>query len=161
MSLPNGRLGEWGRNVRYGLKVTVLHDALDTDRIVNIFERAPETLYKTQPGLRGFTRANLFRMRQFYETYQGDEKVVPLVRQLPWSHHLIILGQSKGPEEREFYLRLAIRERWSKRELERQFQAALDGCGSPLLGHLRKEGRRAAVCWTPALRRLAGGPRLS
>jgi predicted nuclease of restriction endonuclease-like (RecB) superfamily len=47
------------------------------------------------------------------------------VRQLPWSHHLIILGQSKRPEEREFYLRLAIRERWSKRELERQFQAAL------------------------------------
>jgi predicted nuclease of restriction endonuclease-like (RecB) superfamily len=64
-------------------------------------------------------------MRQFYETYQSDEKVVPVVRQLPWSHHLIILGQSKRPEEREFYLRLAIKERWSKRELERQFQAAL------------------------------------
>jgi predicted nuclease of restriction endonuclease-like (RecB) superfamily len=80
---------------------------------------------KTQPGLRGFTRANLFRMRQFYETYQADEKVVPLVRQLPWSHHLIILGQSKRSEEREFYLRLAIQERWSRRELERQFRGAL------------------------------------
>ena len=34
-------------------------------------------------------------------------------------------GQSKRPEEREFYLRLAIRERWSKRELERQFDVAL------------------------------------
>jgi hypothetical protein len=41
-------------------------------------------------------------MRQFHETYQGDEKVVPLVRQLPWSHHLVILGQSKRSEEREF-----------------------------------------------------------
>jgi predicted nuclease of restriction endonuclease-like (RecB) superfamily len=90
-----------------------------------VVERLAAYIAKTQPGLRGFTRANLFRMRQFYETYQGDEKVVPLVRQLPWSHHLIILGQSKRPEEREFYLRLAIRERWSKRELERQFQAAL------------------------------------
>ena len=47
------------------------------------------------------------------------------VAQLPWSHHLIILGQSKRPEEREFYVRLAIRERWSKRELERQFKTAL------------------------------------
>ena len=59
-------------------------------------------------------------MRQFFEAYRGDKKVSPLVRQLPWTHHLIILGQSKRPEEREFYLRLAVRERWSKRELERQ-----------------------------------------
>jgi predicted nuclease of restriction endonuclease-like (RecB) superfamily len=51
--------------------------------------------------------------------------VSPLVTQLPWSHHLIILGQSKRPEEREFYVRLAIQERWSKRELERQFETAL------------------------------------
>ena len=64
-------------------------------------------------------------MRQFYETYKDDAIVSPLVRQLPWSHHLIILGQSKRREEREFYLRLAIQERWSKRELERQFNTAL------------------------------------
>ncbi|MDO9041009.1 MAG: PDDEXK nuclease domain-containing protein [Desulfocapsaceae bacterium] len=84
-----------------------------------------EHLAQTQPGLRGFTRPNLFRMRQFYETYRGDTIISPLVRQLPWTHNLIILNQSKRPEEREFYLRLAIREKWSKRELERQFKAAL------------------------------------
>ena len=49
----------------------------------------------------------------------------PLATQLPWTHNLIILNQSKRPEEREFYLRLAIREEWSKRELERQFTTAL------------------------------------
>jgi predicted nuclease of restriction endonuclease-like (RecB) superfamily len=88
-------------------------------------EQLAAYIARTEPGLRGFTRANLFRMRQFYETYQGDKKVAPLVRQLPWSHHLIILGQSKRPEEREFYMRVAVQERWSKRELERQFNAAL------------------------------------
>jgi predicted nuclease of restriction endonuclease-like (RecB) superfamily len=82
-------------------------------------------LAHTQPGLRGFTRSNLFRMKQFYETYQGDEIVSPLVRQLPWTHNHIILNQSKRPEEREFYVRLAIREQWSKRELERQLKSAL------------------------------------
>ncbi|MCQ8180523.1 PDDEXK nuclease domain-containing protein [Methylomonas sp. SURF-1] len=82
-------------------------------------------LAQTQPGLRGFTRSNLFRMRQFYETYRDDEKVAPLARQLPWTHNLIILNQSKRPEEREFYLRLAIEEQWSKRELERQLKTAL------------------------------------
>jgi predicted nuclease of restriction endonuclease-like (RecB) superfamily len=84
-----------------------------------------EHLSQTQPGLRGFTRPNLFRMRQFYETYRGDEKVSPLVRQLPWTHNLVIFSQSKLPQEREFYLRSAIQEKWSKRELERQFKAAL------------------------------------
>lgn len=80
---------------------------------------------QTQPSLKGFTRANLFRMRQFYETYQHDELVSPLVRQLSWTHNLIILSQCKRSEEREFYLRLAIQEQWSKRELERQLKIAL------------------------------------
>jgi len=90
-----------------------------------VVEQLAAYLARTQPGLRGFTRPNLFRMRQFYETYRLDEKVSPLVRQLSWTHNLIILSQSKRPEEREFYLRLAMQEKWSKRELERQFKTAL------------------------------------
>jgi predicted nuclease of restriction endonuclease-like (RecB) superfamily len=82
-------------------------------------------LAHTQPGLKGFSRQNLFRMRQFYEAYREFEIVSPLLRQLPWTHNLIILSQSKRPEEREFYLRLAAKENWSSRELERQFRAAL------------------------------------
>lgn len=80
---------------------------------------------RTQPGLRGFTRPNLFRMRQFYEAYADQDSVAALPRQLPWTHNLIILGQCKRPEEREFYLRMAVQEQWSKRELERQLRAAL------------------------------------
>jgi predicted nuclease of restriction endonuclease-like (RecB) superfamily len=74
------------------------------------------------PGQRGFTRRNLLRKRQFYEVYAGDEKVSARLTQLPWTHNLTILGQAKRPEEREFYLRLAIREPWSSRELEREFR---------------------------------------
>ena len=91
----------------------------------SVVKQLADYLALTQPNLKGFTRSNLFRMRQFYETYQQDEKVAPLVRQLSWSHNLIILSQSKRPEEREFYLTMAIQERWSKRELERQFKTAL------------------------------------
>ena len=82
-------------------------------------------LAKTQPRLRGFTSRNLFRMRQFYGTYRDEKLVTAVLTQLPWTHHLIILSQSKRPEEREFYLRQAIREKWSSRELERQFKTAL------------------------------------
>src|ERR1035437_5586967 len=80
---------------------------------------------RTQPGQRGFTPRNLFRVKQFYESYRGDSIVSALRSQLSWTHHRIILGQSKRPEEREFYLRMAIQEKWSSRQLERQFNAAL------------------------------------
>ncbi len=90
-----------------------------------VVSQLADHIAQTQPGLRGFTRRNLFRMRQFYETYKGDAIVSPLVTLLPWTHNLIILTQSKRPEEREFYLRMAIKEKWGKRELERQFDTAL------------------------------------
>jgi predicted nuclease of restriction endonuclease-like (RecB) superfamily len=90
-----------------------------------VVEQLAGFIARTQPGLRGFTRANLFRMRKFYEVYRDDAIVAALLRQLPWTHHLTILEQSRRPEEREFYLRMAITERWSSRQLERQFKAAL------------------------------------
>ena len=48
-----------------------------------------------------------------------------LLTQLSWTHNLIILSRSKRPEEREFYLKMAAQEKWSSRELERQYDTAL------------------------------------
>jgi predicted nuclease of restriction endonuclease-like (RecB) superfamily len=90
-----------------------------------VVPKLAQYIARTQPGQRGFTRSNLFRMKQFYEMYRESPIVAALLRQLPWTHNLIILEQSKRPEEREFYLRMAVRERWSSRQLERQFKVAL------------------------------------
>ena len=73
-----------------------------------VVDHLAQHLACTIPGQRGFTRRNLFRMRQFYETCSVDKKVTALLIQLPWTHNLIILTQSKRPEEREFYLRMAV-----------------------------------------------------
>lgn len=59
-------------------------------------------LAKSQPGLRGFTRPNLFRMRQFYEAYRGNEIVSALLTQIPWTHNLIILSRANGPKSVSF-----------------------------------------------------------
>jgi predicted nuclease of restriction endonuclease-like (RecB) superfamily len=91
----------------------------------SVVEQLADHIALAQPDLKGFTRRNLFRMRQFYETYAADEKVSPLVTQLPWTHNLLILSGAKRAEEREFYLQMALRERWTKRELERQINGAL------------------------------------
>ncbi|MBN8469544.1 DUF1016 family protein [Corallococcus exiguus] len=88
----------------------------------SIVEDLAADLARRYPGVRGYTRPNLFRMRQFYEAYRSNRKVSPLVRQLPWTHHLIILSQARPVETREFYILAAIKERWPKRELERQIR---------------------------------------
>jgi hypothetical protein len=63
------------------------------------------------PGHRGYTRWNLFRMRQFFDAYEGEKKVSPLVTQLPWTHHLILLSQTKHSEERGFDMLAVIKGR--------------------------------------------------
>ena len=63
-------------------------------------------------------------MKQFYETYKGDEFVSPLVTQISWTNHLLILSGSKSKEERHFYMTLCAKENYSKRELQRQMDSA-------------------------------------
>ena len=78
-----------------------------------------------EPTIKGFTARGLWRMKQFYETYYLNKKLSPLVTQLSWSNHLLILSASKSDEEREFYILQSIKERYSKRELQRQIQSGL------------------------------------
>jgi predicted nuclease of restriction endonuclease-like (RecB) superfamily len=78
---------------------------------------------QTDPDIKGFSDKNLWRMKQFYETYGDDEKLATLWRVLSWSHNRIIMTL-KNIDERTFYLQLAIKEKLSVRELERQINAA-------------------------------------
>ena len=75
------------------------------------------------PDVKGFNRRGLYRMKQFYETYKDKEFVSTLLTQISWSNHLAILSSSKSDEEREFYIRLSIKERYSARELQRQLDS--------------------------------------
>lgn len=64
--------------------------------------------------------------RQVYEAYRDEgEKVSAPLTPLPWPRHLIILSQSKWPEERLFCISMATRERWIRREMDRRLKAAL------------------------------------
>lgn len=78
-----------------------------------------------EPTINGFSDKNLWRMKQFYETYHKNEKLSPLVRELTWTNNLLILSASKSDGEREFYINISIKERYSKRELERQIKSGV------------------------------------
>ena len=77
------------------------------------------------PTTKGFSAQNIWRMKQFFETYQKNEKLSPLVREISWTNNLAIMSACKTDEAREFYLKLCIANRYSKRELERQIDSML------------------------------------
>ena len=74
-------------------------------------------------SLNGFNKRGLYRMMQFYETYKDNEIVSPLVSQISWTNNLIIFSHESSIEEKEFYIRLCIKNNYSKRELERQINS--------------------------------------
>ena len=75
------------------------------------------------PGIKGFNRRGLYRMKQFYETYTEDEFVSAMLTQISWTNHLAIMSKAKTVEERHFYIMLCVKESYSSRELERQINS--------------------------------------
>jgi len=91
-----------------------------------VVKQLAEHIAKNCPDIKGFSDKNLWRMKQFYETYSdADEKLSPLVRETSWTNNLIIITRTKTVEERVFYLEQCVNERLSKRELDRQIDSAL------------------------------------
>lgn len=76
-----------------------------------------EELQKEFPGAKGYSAANLWRMRNFYLSYCNSEKLAPLVREISWSNNIIIMEKCKDDLEREFYIQMTKRYGWTKRIL--------------------------------------------
>ena len=89
-----------------------------------VIDEVAAYIAKSDATVKGFNRRGLYRMKQFYETYKDDEIVTPLVTQISWTNHLLIMSGTKTAEERRFYMELCIKENYSKRELERQIDSA-------------------------------------
>jgi len=64
----------------------------------SVVKELADFIHLNDPTLRGFTDRNLWRMKQFYETYHQNEKLSALLTQLTWTNHLLILSSSKNDE---------------------------------------------------------------
>ena len=74
------------------------------------------------PGMSGFSSGNLWLMAQFYTEYQGDVNLVPLVREISWSKHIVILKKCKNNQERQFYTVSTKTYGWTKDVLTHQIE---------------------------------------
>ena len=72
-----------------------------------VVDSLAQHLAHTVPGQRGFTRRNLFRMRQSFEAYgTAEQKVTALLTQLPWTRmsgeaHLVSHQKAKMISSRQ------------------------------------------------------------
>jgi predicted nuclease of restriction endonuclease-like (RecB) superfamily len=91
----------------------------------SIVEELAKHIQKSEPNIKGFSDKNIWRMKQFYETYKTNPKLSTLLREISWSHNLAIFSRCKSDEEKEFYLKKSKQENISVRELERQISSGL------------------------------------
>jgi len=70
---------------------------------------------------KGFSKSNIYLMRQFYLRYQIFQSVTG---KLTWTHYAELLGVSND-FARGFYEKQAVNDNWSVRELKRQISSSL------------------------------------
>lgn len=102
-----------------------------SQRIINeewgksIVSGLAQYIRNAEPDLKGFSDKNLWRMKQFYETYKEHPNLSALLREITWTNNLAIFSRCRSLEEKEFYLRLCAKEHYSSRELDRQMNSGV------------------------------------
>lgn len=80
----------------------------------SVVERLAGDLQKEFVGIRGFSARNIWRMRDFYLTYQENQILPPMVAEIGWSHNIVIMEKCKDPIQREYYIKMTRKYGWTK-----------------------------------------------
>ncbi len=89
----------------------------------SVVEKLSKDLQKDFPGISGLSPSGLWRMRTFYLTYYRDKNLAPLVREISWSHNIVVFEKCKDKLEREFYIRMSRKSGWTKNVLIHQIES--------------------------------------
>jgi len=89
----------------------------------SVLEQLSIDLKLSFPSINGFSRRNLYAIRQWYLFYQTNNSIVPqAVAQIPWGHNRLIISKIKNIEEAIFYATATIQNGWSREQLEIQIK---------------------------------------
>jgi predicted nuclease of restriction endonuclease-like (RecB) superfamily len=86
-----------------------------------VLERIALDLKAAFPGVEGFSRSNLYRMKAFVRAY--PEIVPQAVGQIPWGHNAVLIEKLKDTNQRLWYAQKTIEHGWSRSILEFQIQS--------------------------------------
>ena len=90
-----------------------------------VTERLSDDLKREFPDMKGFSHRNIKYMRQFAASYPDFPIGQPVVAQLPWAHHIVLLDKVKDENQRIFYMQKALENGWSRDVLSLQVKSSL------------------------------------
>jgi len=90
-----------------------------------VIHRLSIDLRRLFPDQSGFSKTNLFRMRQFFKAYRHVGIIPNALGIIPWSHHLLLLDKSETLDERTWYAEQILAQGWSHRVLAHQIESRL------------------------------------
>ena len=70
----------------------------------SVVKNLSEDIQKEFPGIKGFGVSDMWDMARFYAEYQSNEFLQPLVGEISWSKHIVILTKCKETQQRQFYI---------------------------------------------------------
>lgn len=88
----------------------------------SIVENLSKDIRNEHPGIKGFSTANLWFMKQFYETYSDQPNLQQLVREIAWGQNLLIMTKIKDVSAKEYYLTKCKENGWSRAVLEEEIK---------------------------------------
>lgn len=88
-----------------------------------VLEQLATDLKISFPDINGFSRRNLYAIRQWYLFYSSVSEFMPqLVAQIPWGHNRLIVSKIKNTKEALFYCNATAQNSWSREQLEIQIK---------------------------------------
>ncbi len=93
----------------------------------NFLERLAKDMQDMAPGSEGFSVANIYRMKAFYEAYEEiraaarEFEDIPIFR-IPWFHNVILLQKLKNNPERLWYAQKSIEYGLSRDKASRNYR---------------------------------------
>lgn len=103
-----------------GRQITERQKALGWGK--SVVENLSKDIQKEFPGIQGFSARNMWEMARFYSEYQPNEILRPMVAEISWTKHLIILTKCKDTQERRFYILATKKFGWTKNVLMHQIE---------------------------------------
>ena len=85
----------------------------------NTVEALAEYIKSQNLPKKGFSARNIWRMKQFFETYEEKKELSALLTEISWTNHLHILSKTKTMEEKQYYLNLTSKHHYPERTLAR------------------------------------------
>lgn len=104
-----------------GRRITEQQAALGWGK--SVVENLSRDIQKEFPGIKGFGVSNMWDMARFYSEYRSNEILQPLVGEISWSKHIVILTKCKDTQQRQFYILSTKKYGWTKDVLINKIEA--------------------------------------